>query len=188
MRKQDKTIIDPLSALGYEEKDVAYKKVLPWIVALFGFLGGSSVVAFVMYGVLVPKEPEPNVSTFPPAESRRIPPEPIVQGNPIEDMQKFRAAEDKSLNSYSWKDKNAGIVQIPIEDAVKLLAARGEQTPEGGYAVPRANPGTVAPLPPTGVPGESINHRNIAPLSIDAAPPAANSTPSAANSAPPPVR
>ncbi len=146
MRKQEKPA-DPLIELGYEETDVAYKKVLPWIVALFGFLGVSSVVAFVMYGILVPKEPEPNASTFPPAESRRKPPEPIVQGNPIEDMQKFRAAEEKSLTRYSWKDKNAGIVRIPVDKAMELFAARGEQTPAGGYAVPPANPGTEAPLP-----------------------------------------
>ena len=107
MRKQEKPAIDPLSALGYEETDVEYKKVLPWVVALFAFLGGSSVVAFVMYGIMVPKEPESNASSFPPVESRKIPPSPIVQGYPIDDMKKFRAGEEKKLTSYAWKDKNA---------------------------------------------------------------------------------
>ncbi len=179
MRKQENPIIDPLTALGFEETDVAYRKVLPWILALFAFLGSSSVVAFIMYGILVPKEPEPTASTFPPVESRRRPPEPIVQGNPIEDMQKFRAGEEKALTSYAWRDKNAGVVWIPVEKAIELFAARGEQTPLGGYAVAPANPGTEAPRSPGAV-------QNSAPVpSSTTAPPAGITTRTPGTSAPP---
>ena len=35
------------------------------------------------------------------------------------------AAQNEKLNSYGWVDRSNGIVQIPIEHAIDLLAQRG---------------------------------------------------------------
>ena len=37
----------------------------------------------------------------------------------------FRVKEDQQLHSYSWVDKNAGTVRIPIDDAMRLMLERG---------------------------------------------------------------
>lgn len=52
-------------------------------------------------------------------------PEPRLQTDPSEDLSKFRAKEEKRLNSYYWIDKNRGIVHIPIDEAMKLVAEEG---------------------------------------------------------------
>ena len=54
-----------------------------------------------------------------------MPPEPRLQTNPREDLRELRAKEDELLGSYGWVDKNAGVVRIPIEDAMKLTVERG---------------------------------------------------------------
>ena len=54
-----------------------------------------------------------------------MPPEPRLQTNPREDLSELRASEDELLDSYGWVDKNAGVVRIPIDEAMKLtLRAR----------------------------------------------------------------
>ena len=35
------------------------------------------------------------------------------------------AAEDATLKSYQWVDRNAGVVRIPIDEAIKLTLQRG---------------------------------------------------------------
>ena len=46
-------------------------------------------------------------------------------GNPRQDLRDLRAQEDELLNSYSWADKDAGTVRIPISEAMKLVVERG---------------------------------------------------------------
>jgi hypothetical protein len=52
-------------------------------------------------------------------------PQPQLQVAPIPDLKAFRADEDKVLNSYAWVDQPKGIVRIPIDQAIDLLAKRG---------------------------------------------------------------
>ena len=58
-------------------------------------------------------------------EANRQPPEPRLQTNPREDLRALRAHEDELLNNYSWVDKPAGIVRIPIDEAMKITAQQG---------------------------------------------------------------
>jgi len=47
--------------------------------------------------------------------------EPLLQTDPTRDMQTMRAAEDRYLRSFGWVDKKAGVVRIPIDQAMRLL-------------------------------------------------------------------
>ena len=40
----------------------------------------------------------------------------------------YRAASEQKLNSYRWVDRNSGVVAIPIERAMDLVAERGLPT------------------------------------------------------------
>ena len=57
-------------------------------------------------------------------EANRQPPEPRLQTKPREELRAMRAQEDELLNSYGWVDKPAGIVRIPIEEALKITVQR----------------------------------------------------------------
>jgi hypothetical protein len=56
---------------------------------------------------------------------RVVPPAPRLQTDGAADLRRFRADEDRRLNTYSWIDKQKGIVRIPIEQAMKTLAQTG---------------------------------------------------------------
>lgn len=59
------------------------------------------------------------------AASRAYFPYPREQVFPEADLQTFRAQEEAELNSYGWVDRKAGIVRIPIDQAMDLISQRG---------------------------------------------------------------
>jgi hypothetical protein len=65
-------------------------------------------------------------------------PSPQLQADPPADMRAFLHREADQLNSGGWIDRNAGIAHIPIDEAMKLLAARG--IPDWPTATPSPTP------------------------------------------------
>jgi hypothetical protein len=55
----------------------------------------------------------------------KAPPQPRLQASPPIDLRDMRAAEDQLLHHYSWVDRDKGVVRIPIERAMDILATRG---------------------------------------------------------------
>ncbi len=50
---------------------------------------------------------------------------PRLQISPTQDLAAFRAQEDRELTTYGWINRTSGVVRIPIERAMDLLAQRG---------------------------------------------------------------
>lgn len=65
------------------------------------------------------------LSTAAMVNNQKLPPEPRLQRHPAQDMREWRAAEDKVLNQYAWIDPDKGVVRIPIDRAMDLIAQRG---------------------------------------------------------------
>ena len=102
--------------------------------ALFGFAGGLAIVlvfvgfiVWVLFQFFAARVDRAVTPQFPLAASQqpRLPPEPRLQTNPRQDLQDLRTQEDQTLGSYGWIDKNAGVVHIPIDQAMKLILERG---------------------------------------------------------------
>ncbi len=58
-------------------------------------------------------------------ERQKLPPEPRLQAEPKIELKDLRADEDAILNSYGWVDPNKGIVRIPIDQAIDIVAQKG---------------------------------------------------------------
>jgi len=54
-----------------------------------------------------------------------LPPEPRLQVNGPQDLAAMREAEDRVLTQYAWVDPDHGIIRIPIDRAIGLLAQEG---------------------------------------------------------------
>ena len=116
---------------GYETSDV--HTGLVWIVAA----GLVVSVALVMVGINLmfaylhrrdlARQQRTGIDrvTEAVARSRAQFPEPRLQVAPQVDLAAMRAREDAELNSYGWVDRQAGVVRLPIERAMDLLAQRG---------------------------------------------------------------
>ena len=64
-------------------------------------------------------------------------PQPRLERNERLEINEFRLGEEQKLNSYGWVDQKAGVVRIPIERAMQLIAERGlPTTPKAGTVPP----------------------------------------------------
>lgn len=61
-------------------------------------------------------------------QGERLPPEPRLQVLPREELHTLREREREQLEGYSWVDKGAGVVRVPIEQAMKQVLDRGLPT------------------------------------------------------------
>jgi hypothetical protein len=118
----------------HEESDVNIRGIFAFAIALTVVTIVIYLVVGVLFKYLDARERRQPTPEYPLAatEENRLPPEPRLQTNPRQDLADLRAREDQALTGYSWVDRNAGIVRIPIEDAIrktleKGLPARSEQ-------------------------------------------------------------
>jgi hypothetical protein len=82
----------------------------------------------------------------------RLPPAPRLQQFPRDELYEFRAQEENLLQRYGWMNREAGIVHIPIEEAMRLTIERSLRS-----AVPQEE---ASPVGATGLlPGDSSSGR-----------------------------
>jgi hypothetical protein len=112
---------------GLYDRDLNIKAVVITGVAL---ALGTAVVFALMWGFYLGLKQLDRAKDLPPspipeANIAQPPPEPRLQESPGIDLQRLRAEEERILTTYGWVDREAGIVRIPIENAIDLLAETG---------------------------------------------------------------
>jgi hypothetical protein len=122
--------------VSYEARDVAVRTIYWYLIALT-----ISVAAAFFISVYVLRYTERLVSRHDapmiPARAamgpdyRVLPPEPRLQGvpghqaDPQEDHREKVRADSEANEKYGWVDQNAGIAQIPVKEAMKIIAQKG---------------------------------------------------------------
>ncbi|HEX4537236.1 MAG TPA: hypothetical protein VH140_09845 [Candidatus Acidoferrum sp.] len=122
--------------VSYEARDVQVRSIYWYLIALT-----ISVAASFFICVYVLRYTERFVSRddtpMMPARAamgpdyRVLPPEPRLQGVPghdVDPQQDHRdkvRADNEANEKYGWIDQNAGIAQIPVKEAMKIIAQKG---------------------------------------------------------------
>jgi hypothetical protein len=111
--------------LGYEITDLK-----PGAIVLFGIglviamvLAVIVTTLFMRYQTFQHARRETPVPRL--AREREAAPEPRLQVDANKELRQMRAAEDAALSGYGWVDKDAGIVKIPVDRAMEVLAKKG---------------------------------------------------------------
>lgn len=133
----------------FEREDLAPKPVLM-------FLGALAVVCVLVYFILrgmysyldaydsrhqltqnpLVQQTTADTRTVAPGDITKFP-QPRLETNEPTEMNDLRIQEEKTLHSYGWVDQQAGVVRIPIDRAMELVAQRGLPTrPQAGVAPP----------------------------------------------------
>jgi hypothetical protein len=114
-------------ARGHEDRDVSFR---PIVIASLG-LAAMILVAVVamrllfVYNLDRAAEMSEPANPLAVASGPRLPPEPRLLPHPVEQLRQLRAEENVTLESYGWVDRSKGIVRIPIERAMELVAQKG---------------------------------------------------------------
>ena len=133
----------------FEQEDLGARPILIFLVAL---VIGCVLVALVLRGLYsyldayqnrheplqnpLVQQTRADPRLVEPGDVAKFP-QPRLETNETIDINKFRLQEEQTLNSYGWVDQDAGVVRIPIDRAMELLAQRGLPTrPPAGVAPP----------------------------------------------------
>ena len=113
--------------IGHETTDVNV-----WAVGKFAI--GLVIVCVVsialLFGLLKFFQSREETSVADTVDPVKLFPEPQLQKTPILDLKAIHAEEDKLLNGYAWVDPKQGIVRIPVDRAIEVLAKCGLPTRE----------------------------------------------------------
>jgi hypothetical protein len=123
------------SDVSFEERDIKVGPIYGYLVVL----GAATVAALVICVYILRLTADFTATTdAPPPPSRishqkELPPEPRLQGfgfpgqqaDPQADLRK-KIREDMEANEkLDWVDRSSCIVQIPVKDAMKIIAEKG---------------------------------------------------------------
>jgi hypothetical protein len=123
--------------------DVAYEKNDVNPSSIYIYLIGLAVAVVLSYGVCVfvlratskvaatSDTPPPPIREEMGSTFQDMPPEPRLQGvpghrnDPQEDLREKMKQDMDANERYEWIDQSAGIAQIPVRDAMKIIAEKG---------------------------------------------------------------
>jgi hypothetical protein len=133
----------------FEHQDVEPGTIARWAVAL-GLLS-IVVAALSVWFLLFLRRHEAGGDPHRPAlyfsEERRQPEGVQLQNAPFHDLEVLREHEAQFLHGYGWVDPAAGVVHIPVEQAMRLYIER-----QARAAAPSA---AASPGPGEGIPTDS---------------------------------
>jgi 7-keto-8-aminopelargonate synthetase-like enzyme len=121
------------SDVSFEERDIKVGTIYWYLFAL----GAATAAALVICIFILHFTSNFAASSdTPPPPSREAlgkdyPPEPRLQGVPghqsdaQKDLRQKLKADNAANEKLEWIDKNAGIAQIPVEDAMKIVEEKG---------------------------------------------------------------
>ena len=111
---------------GHETKDAS---VLGIVLTGVGLAIGAAIALSIVYGIFrfLSTQELTTAPLNPMAETNRqqFPPPPRIEEHPAMELQELHAKEDSLLSTYGWTDKTAGVVRIPIDQAIELELQRG---------------------------------------------------------------
>ena len=108
---------------GHEPMDVAGRPVLAGAIGLVVVLLLVAGGQLLLLRHFAERGRDGATLAETPAEPR-TPPEPRLLVDPRSALLELRAEEDALLNGYAWVNREAGIVHIPIERAIDVLAKK----------------------------------------------------------------
>lgn len=111
----------------HEEGDIQFGVIFKFVIYLAIFVAIVQVFTFVVMQRIDNRMVAEQEILYPLSVelSDRLPPAPRLQTLPREEMTALREAWRQGLEGYSWVDKNAGTVRIPIDIAMRRLLERG---------------------------------------------------------------
>ncbi|HUG81391.1 MAG TPA: hypothetical protein VML01_06995 [Bryobacterales bacterium] len=115
---------------GHEQSDVHPRPIAAFEVGLLVWMVISAALMAGLFYYFTGREAKRDTGGSPLAEAREVAPGPRLQTTPSDEVEQQRASDEERLNSYGWVSEAQGVVRIPIERAMDIVAERGLPTRE----------------------------------------------------------
>lgn len=144
----------PAELAGHEQTDAELGPLLRFAIFLAAITFFIALLVVGLYKYLDAREVAEKAGRYPLAEGvmRPLPPRPRLQTYPFDDIKELHKAENQILDHYAWIDQSAGVVRIPIERAIDVLAEKGLPYRQPGQA---GQSGAAGPAGLAGSAGQS---------------------------------
>ncbi len=122
--------------VSFEERDIKAGTIYGYLFAL-----GAAVVASLLICIYILRftlnfaastdAPPPPSRDALGKDYRALPPEPRLQGvpghqtDPQADLRKKNQEDSEANEKLEWIDRSSGVAQIPVKDAMKIIAEKG---------------------------------------------------------------
>lgn len=121
----DQELVAPSAESGHEVSDINPKRVAIVGLVLAAVITVSLLVTYGLFYYFYRGETRSRPLPSPLSYSREPTPEPRLTVERGEGLKTLRSEEDAMLKTYGWIDREKGIVRIPIDRAIEILAERG---------------------------------------------------------------
>jgi hypothetical protein len=116
----------------HEKTDAQIRPIVVFLVALSLLIVASMVAMVFFFNALENWEASRDTPPSPLAEPNRVPPQPRLDKTSRGQLDAVKSEDRRRLEEYQWIDREAGVVQIPIDRAMELLLSEGLPTiPKG---------------------------------------------------------
>ena len=125
---------DPHHAdVSFEERDIKVGTIYWYLIALGLATVAALIICIFVFRFTSSLAATSDVAPPPSREAlgKDYPPEPRLQGvpghvnDPQKDLREKLKTDNDANEELQWIDKNAGIAQIPVEDAMKIISEKG---------------------------------------------------------------
>ncbi len=121
------------SDVSFEERDIKPGTIYWYLFALGVATAAALVICIFILRFTSGLAASSHTAPPPSREAlgKDYPPEPRLQGvpghqsDPQKDLRQKLKADNAANEKLQWIDKNAGIAQIPVEDAIKIIEEKG---------------------------------------------------------------
>jgi hypothetical protein len=114
---------DALEA-GHETSDLQPGRIVLFAVGILIAMGFAVIVTSFFIHYRATQQAKQEIPLPRLAKEREVMPQPRLEVHAPEGLRELRAGEERTLKSYGWVDKEAGIVRIPVDRAMDILANR----------------------------------------------------------------
>jgi hypothetical protein len=111
---------------AHDDREIDARNIARFSIGVLVLTAVAMGVMWLADGWLTKSERASHAPPPPMATERPLaPPDPKLQPSPGAGLAQLRAEEEAQLHAYRWIDREEGVVQIPIDRAIELLARRG---------------------------------------------------------------
>lgn len=123
---------------GHEVGEISIKPLVNFLIGLVVLSAASLAASYAVFLFLANYKSRTVEKPTPMQvlQQGQKPPLPRLQVNPLKDWLDFKAEQDSVLTTYGWVDKEHGVVRLPVDRALEIMAERPWPHAAGEYRPP----------------------------------------------------